>query len=81
MRNTAEYKYHRRHSQAAFFQMNVSLNDERQKERKTAPPACNLKKMSRHLMGDITGPPGSRPELKHTRTEAEDTAAGQSVVV
>lgn len=48
----------------------------RKKERKNSPPASNLKKMSRRLMGDITGPPGSGPELKHTRTEAEDTTAG-----
>ena len=31
--------------------------------------------------GDITGPPGSGPGLKHRRTEAEGTTAGLPVVV
>lgn len=48
---------------------------------KNIPPASNLKKMSRHLMCDITGPTGSRPELKYTRTEAKDTTAGLPVVM
>lgn len=58
------------------------MHDRKKEGRKTAPPpASNLKKMSRHLMGDITGPPGSGPELKHTRTEAKDTTAVLPVVV
>lgn len=57
------------------------MTERRREEKQPPPPASNLKKMSRHLMGDITGPPGSGPELKHTRTEAKDTTAVLPVVV